>query len=345
MTSAVLPLGILLGLVIYTLGLGMVVAYRLVSRDHDDSMRVFVELQVIILVSCLLYSVEEVLLGPVSSWSPPRHLAGALFTFFTLLAAFSLLRAFALAGLVAMGRPLAGLQRSFNVVYLVLTASAMLAVVSEFLNLSEVSLARSFLMTWVNPAVDLIVLLVGVTAVATWFRYRQSGFLHKVIAEKLPSAWGPASLLMAFASALAWEILTTDSTELEIVQTFLLVVTLIWWGTWLASLGLALFRRGGTGALVRKDLTADFSLLNSLSPRETEVLERILEGEVLKVIASKLGVTTNTVKSHTQSIYRKSGVSTRLELVAKLNSSELSDRPDSSVWSKSGRGDAKTASS
>ncbi|MCR4661777.1 MAG: LuxR C-terminal-related transcriptional regulator [Clostridia bacterium] len=59
-----------------------------------------------------------------------------------------------------------------------------------------------------------------------------------------------------------------------------------------------------------------------LSEREIEVAELLLEGIPLKVIAEKLFVTYNTVKTHRSAIYRKFEVSSREELERKINRSK-----------------------
>jgi RNA polymerase sigma factor (sigma-70 family) len=53
------------------------------------------------------------------------------------------------------------------------------------------------------------------------------------------------------------------------------------------------------------------SELNALTPREREVLELLTEGLTNKEIAERLVITTNTVKRHLKSIYRKLDVHTR----------------------------------
>src|SRR6185436_17376871 len=52
-----------------------------------------------------------------------------------------------------------------------------------------------------------------------------------------------------------------------------------------------------------------------LTPRETEVLNLVIEGMQDKVIAGKLGIETKTVSVHTRNIRGKFGVRSRTELV------------------------------
>jgi DNA-binding NarL/FixJ family response regulator len=53
------------------------------------------------------------------------------------------------------------------------------------------------------------------------------------------------------------------------------------------------------------------SELDALTPRELEVLELLAEGLTNKQIAERLVITTNTVKRHLKSIFRKLDVHTR----------------------------------
>jgi DNA-binding NarL/FixJ family response regulator len=54
-----------------------------------------------------------------------------------------------------------------------------------------------------------------------------------------------------------------------------------------------------------------------LTPRELEVLTAISEGLSNKAIAGRLGISLHTVKFHIESLFRKLGVRTRAEAVAK----------------------------
>lgn len=55
--------------------------------------------------------------------------------------------------------------------------------------------------------------------------------------------------------------------------------------------------------------------LNRLSPRETEVLDRLLEGHRVTSIAHHLEVSEHTVRNHLKSMFRKLGVHSQAELV------------------------------
>ena len=63
-------------------------------------------------------------------------------------------------------------------------------------------------------------------------------------------------------------------------------------------------------------------MIESLSPRELEVLGLINQGERNKQIAEKLTISISTVKRHLQNIYQKLQVSSRTEAIAILNSKQ-----------------------
>ncbi len=58
-----------------------------------------------------------------------------------------------------------------------------------------------------------------------------------------------------------------------------------------------------------------FAATWSLTLRETEVLGYLVRGRSLPYIADTLFVTTGTVKTHVEHIYRKCSVDTRQELL------------------------------
>jgi len=53
-----------------------------------------------------------------------------------------------------------------------------------------------------------------------------------------------------------------------------------------------------------------------LTDREGEILRMVVEGKANKVIASRLGLSEGTIKSHLRNIYRKLKVQTRAEAAA-----------------------------
>ena len=53
-----------------------------------------------------------------------------------------------------------------------------------------------------------------------------------------------------------------------------------------------------------------------LTPRERDLVRELLEGRSNKEISERLGISVQTVKNTLPRLYRKCGVSTRLELAA-----------------------------
>jgi FixJ family two-component response regulator len=73
----------------------------------------------------------------------------------------------------------------------------------------------------------------------------------------------------------------------------------------------------------RRDLAARYALL---TPREREVLERVVKGALNKQIAAALGMTERTVKAHRAKIMQKMQVDFLAELV--LANAALRQRGD-----------------
>jgi DNA-binding NarL/FixJ family response regulator len=64
--------------------------------------------------------------------------------------------------------------------------------------------------------------------------------------------------------------------------------------------------------------TDEFLRAQTLSAREQEVVRRIIAGMSDKEIAASLGISPRTVANHNRTIYRKTGVGTRFELISKV---------------------------
>jgi len=71
-------------------------------------------------------------------------------------------------------------------------------------------------------------------------------------------------------------------------------------------------RETATRAIARDDSRAD----RSLSARERQVLALLADGLGNKQIAARLGISTNTVKTHLEMLFEKLGVSSRAEAVS-----------------------------
>lgn len=66
-------------------------------------------------------------------------------------------------------------------------------------------------------------------------------------------------------------------------------------------------------------------LVASLTPREREVLELASQGLTMKQVGTRLGVSPRTVETHIAKLYRKLGVSTRVQAVARAAALGLVD--------------------
>ena len=60
--------------------------------------------------------------------------------------------------------------------------------------------------------------------------------------------------------------------------------------------------------------------MNTLTRRETEVINELSKGLYYKEIAGKIFISPETVKKHVKSIYRKLGVRNRVEATMKYTS-------------------------
>jgi NarL family two-component system response regulator LiaR len=80
---------------------------------------------------------------------------------------------------------------------------------------------------------------------------------------------------------------------------------------------------------LRADASRDGTDLDALSSRETEVLRAMMTGRRGRQIASDLHISADTVRTHTQNIYAKLEVHSRLEAVSVARSAGL-EPPDGS---------------
>jgi DNA-binding CsgD family transcriptional regulator len=58
-------------------------------------------------------------------------------------------------------------------------------------------------------------------------------------------------------------------------------------------------------------------IVDDLSPRQKQTLQHLLAGDSEKQVARKLGLSQHTVHGYVKALYRRYGVSTRAELLAK----------------------------
>lgn len=91
-------------------------------------------------------------------------------------------------------------------------------------------------------------------------------------------------------------------------------------GTWLSPASLTRVLSDLVWSSAPKDPTQN--LLGTLTPREREVLSCLAEGLTRREVAMRLRMSTNTVRTHVQSILSKLGVSSSLAAVALQRSAE-----------------------
>ncbi|MBB5016783.1 two-component system response regulator DctR [Chitinivorax tropicus] len=84
-----------------------------------------------------------------------------------------------------------------------------------------------------------------------------------------------------------------------------------------AALDICLTRKQSRG-----NQEAVHSRLGKLSPREREVMERVLAGKLNKVIADELDITMRTVEVHRANVFAKMGVRSAVELAQLLAGKE-----------------------
>jgi DNA-binding NarL/FixJ family response regulator len=82
------------------------------------------------------------------------------------------------------------------------------------------------------------------------------------------------------------------------------------------SVDIVLFARGSESSSGSREPTSVAAVGSILSNREREILALLADGLVNKQIAARLGISTNTVKTHLELLFDKLGVTTRAEAVA-----------------------------
>jgi DNA-binding NarL/FixJ family response regulator len=105
-----------------------------------------------------------------------------------------------------------------------------------------------------------------------------------------------------------WGILPVESTREELIAAAYALVNGLWVGDpqLLGSI---------TGNQARPTRLDDDSIIEPLTPRETEILQFLAQGFTNKQIAWKLSISEHTVKFHISSIYGKLGAANRTEAV------------------------------
>jgi DNA-binding CsgD family transcriptional regulator len=75
---------------------------------------------------------------------------------------------------------------------------------------------------------------------------------------------------------------------------------------------------GITPLAVAPTVPGDLDLLAELSPRQHEVLQRLVSGQRTPVIARDLFLSQNTVRNHLSAIFRRFGVHSQSQLLERL---------------------------
>ena len=76
------------------------------------------------------------------------------------------------------------------------------------------------------------------------------------------------------------------------------------------------------------------SRVERLTPRETEILQRMTDGQPSGRIAKELGMSPNTLRTHTQNVLTKLGVHSKLDAIVaairygKVETVRIEDLPD-----------------
>jgi two-component system, NarL family, nitrate/nitrite response regulator NarL len=110
-----------------------------------------------------------------------------------------------------------------------------------------------------------------------------------------------AALASALGASAAFEIVSVGASAAEVSRAADVVVN----------------ARDATGSTrVRNANVEDVSAVPPLTNRERQVLGLLADGLGNKQIAARLGISTNTVKTHLELLFDKLGVSSRTEAVA-----------------------------
>lgn len=153
----------------------------------------------------------------------------------------------------------------------------------------------------VNEKETEVVVLASVSAIRLIDGKKNFAILF--LTDDIESVWG-----MLNSKTQVWGVLSVNATEEELVAGIVAVGE----GLWVGAPGLveSLMRlpkdREGSG---------EESLIEPLTVREKEVLEKMAEGLANKQIALLLSISEHTVKFHLSSLYAKLGVASRTEAV------------------------------
>lgn len=126
------------------------------------------------------------------------------------------------------------------------------------------------------------------------------------------------ALLAVFSLLLAWmdfrHLTRAWSTEFYVLVIAVLFAGI---GVWLGN---RLAPRAHKPAFERNEQALAYL---GISPREQEVLDLLAEGCPNKVIARRLAISPNTVKTHVSSLFEKLGVASRTQAIARARELRL----------------------
>ena len=132
-------------------------------------------------------------------------------------------------------------------------------------------------------------------------------------ARSIPVIWLTASQRMAEAimrqaTASAFGLLPRNSEQVQIET----ALDTVWQGLVVISPGFL-----GRNAVVAGPLAPDVVIVDTLTPRENEVLQCVAQGLTNKAIARQLDITEHTVKFHLNAVMSKLDVQSRTEAVVR----------------------------
>ncbi len=161
-------------------------------------------------------------------------------------------------------------------------------------------------------------LLAGVFAIARWIHGKRRLF-HPLFSKGMEDLRVPGGMVVLI---LIMQIILIHRTDLALVREFqrlLWAGFFGWMGIWNIRLGIRLLgvQRVQNQTPSLPPLEKIFLQL-SLSSRECEVCELVIQGLVLKEVGSRLGISANTARNHLASIFKKSGVTNRMELIHRI---------------------------
>lgn len=138
--------------------------------------------------------------------------------------------------------------------------------------------------------------------------------------EKVRTArWDLSVAILAYAILGAVVLLRLEGIAIEVVASIAVVgLAMVWFVGW--RRGRKLFKRFFKEELRQLQefspgKEAEALIPSLLTPRETEILAHIARGYINKQVASKLGISEQTVKNHLSSILRKLDVTDRTQAV------------------------------